>query len=344
MRGDIQMEFQGIFVKGMLPYLDPATGMGAAALGLLFFLGAIVLSTLLTRLMRRSAWVMGQLGRKVDQTAANYLIRFKTLLVFLGAALLYASLVPALRSLLGTLLAGAGITALIFGFAAKSTLANLMSGLSLIIYRPVRIGDIVEIEGKYGYIEDITLRHTIMRTWKHERLVVPNEKMDSIILVNHSLIDPKIICTVEIGVSYDTDIALAKRLLLEEASRCPSLLPDTGPPWVRMVAFGDSSITLRVYLWTSGKDEAFLAQFWLLEKVKKRFDQEGVEIPFPYRTLVYKKDLPEARSDEDEAGAAELIAQPPPPMLVDESAASGPQEQKRGWRKLSGIFRRHKPE
>ena len=258
-------------------------------------------SWLLTRAMQRSDWVMGKLGRKVDQTIIRYAIRIKTALVFTVAGIYWVSHIPGLNTLLTTVLAGAGIGALVVGFAAKSTLANLVAGFSLAIYRPIRIGDKVSVENAYGTVEDITLRHTILCTWENKRLVIPNEKLDSLTLINHSIIEPRILCRVEIGVSYDTDIDLAKRLLLEEAMRCPHKMDDAiapEPPWVRVIELGDFSVMLRAYLWTQDMDHAWQTRFWLLEMAKKRFDAEGVEIPFPYRTLVYKKDLPPARHED----------------------------------------------
>ena len=219
-------------------------------------------------------------------------------MVYLGTAIIYASLVPGLRALVGTFIAGAGVTALIIGFAAKSTIANLISGLSLAIYRPFRIGDKVLIENEYGTIEDITLRHTIVRTWENKMLIIPNEKMDNMSIINYSIIDSTICCRIEMGVSYDTDIDLARRLVLEEAEKCPHRLEKAEAPWVRVISHGDFSIGIRLYLWVPNQDAAWQARFWILEHVKKRFDKEGVEIPFPYRTLVYKKDLPVPRRDE----------------------------------------------
>ncbi len=257
-------------------------------------------SWLLTRLMRRSNWMMGKLGRKVDETIIRYAIRVKTVLVFTIAGIYWISYIPGLNTLMNTVLAGAGITALVMGFAAKSTLSNLVAGLSLAIYRPFRIGDKVSVEKSYGTIEDITLRHTILRTWENKRLIIPNEKLDNMTLINHSIVEQHILCRVEVGVSYDTDIDLAKRLLLEEAALCPHKMDDSiapEPPWVRVIELGDFSVVLRVYTWAADMDHAWQTRFWLLEMIKKRFDAEGVEIPFPYRTLVYKKDLPPAHHE-----------------------------------------------
>jgi small-conductance mechanosensitive channel len=195
---------------------------------------------------------------------------------------------------MGTLVAGAGITAIVMGFAAKTTLGNLISGMAIAIYRPIRIGDKVMIEGEYSTVEDITLRHTIIRTWQHKRLVIPNAKLDEMTIVNYSIVDPKIRCIVDMGVSYDTDIDLARRVILEEANRCPYRDPEGDEPVVRVTGHNDFSIGMRAYIWTKEIDDAWMARFWIYEHVKKRFDSEGIEIPFPYRTLVYKKDLPPA--------------------------------------------------
>ncbi len=283
--------------------MDPGTKLGAIALGFFILFLALVLCKITTRILRAKSWVVGALKRKIDKTVLHYLVRTKNLLIFLAAAFIYASLVPGLRALAGTMVAGAGITALVLGFAAKSTLANLISGISLAVYRPIRIGDKVKVEGEYGSVEDITLRHTIIRTWQYRRLIIPNEKLDSMVLVNFSIVDPRVRCTVDMGVSYDTDIDLARRLILEEAMQCPHRDEKDPDPVVRVIGHNDFLIGVRLYLWAPSSDEGWLARFWILEHVKKRFDREGVEIPFPYRTLVYKKDMPPPRRQEVQEGS-----------------------------------------
>jgi small conductance mechanosensitive channel len=278
--------------------IDASTGSGALALAILIFFLAWLASAVTSGLLRRPFWTVGKLKRKVDQTVVRYIMRLKNLIIFLIAIFIYASLVPSLKALVGTMIAGAGITALVLGFAAKSTLANLISGLSLAIYRPFHIGDMVTIEKEYGTVEDITLRHTIVRTWEYKRLIIPNEKIDSMTLINFSIIDPTMLCIVEMGVSYDTDIDLARRLILDEAHKCPHRNEKADEPWIRVIAHDDFAIRLRLYVWVPDVTAMWQARFWLLENIKKRFDREGIEIPFPYRTVVFKKDLPPARREE----------------------------------------------
>jgi small-conductance mechanosensitive channel len=246
--------------------------------------------------MRRSEWVMGKLERRLDHTTLRYVLHFKNLVIWVFAGIVFASLVPGLKALVGTMVAGAGISALIIGFAAKSTIANLISGLSIAVYKPIRIGDMVTIEGEYGSVEDITLRHTVVRTWEHKRIIVPNERLDNLTITNYSITDPKMLCRIEMGVSYDTDIDLARHYIVEEAKQCPHRLMEAEEPWIRVISHGDFSIGLRLYVWVPTVDAMWQTRFWVLEHVKKRFDREGIEIPFPYRTVVYKKDLPPARS------------------------------------------------
>ena len=287
----------------IMEYLwNPETLTGVLFIALIFFLLAWLASWLLDRIISRGKWVGALLGRRVDSTVIRYTQRVKTVLVFLVAGLFYISLIPGLKGIFSTLLASAGLTALVFGFAAKSTLSNFISGAALAIYRPFRIGDKVKIEDHVGTVEDITLRHTIVRTWRGERLIIPNEKIDNMTLVNYSIIDQTMLCTVELGVSYDTDLDLARRLILDEAAQCPHILHAPDEPWVRVVGHKDFAIALRLYAWTANKDDDWATQWWILERVKNRFDQEGVEIPFPYRTLVYKKDLPPPPREPEPGG------------------------------------------
>ena len=220
--------------------MDPGSVPGAVALAVVMAIAAIVISSVLTRILTRLRWVIGRLGRRVDETVVRYTVRIKSLVIFILFGLIYASLVPGLRGLMGAIMAGAGITALVVGFAAKSTLANLISGLSLAVYRPFRIGDKVSINGEYGTVEDITLRHTIVLTWQHKRLIIPNEIIDNMTLINYSIIDPVMLCTVELGVSYDSDIDLVRSLILEVANNCPYLLERADKPW------GAGDLTRRV--------------------------------------------------------------------------------------------------
>ncbi|MFC1494729.1 mechanosensitive ion channel family protein [Thermodesulfobacteriota bacterium] len=282
----------------ILDLIDLGTPSGIIIAGALLFFGAWLACFLTTWILERQNNLLEKFRRKVDITFYRYFIRIKNVLIFIIAAFVYSTIVPGIKNLLAPVLASAGAIALIGGFAAKSTIANYVAGLLIAFYQPVKIGDKIEIDGQYYTVEEITLRHTIGRSLQNIRILIPNSKLDEMILVNYSIIDPRILCVLKLGVSYDTDIDLARRLILEEAENCPYKDSKAEKPLVRVISHEDFSIGLRLYLWVPAPDDIRSARFWLLEKIKKRFDTEGIEIPFPYRTLVYKKDLPSPPREE----------------------------------------------
>ena len=279
----------------IMSFIDFNTLAGKISAGVLILLCAWLACSITTWILERPEGFLGKFKGKIDNTFYRYFIRIKNVLIFIAAVFVYSAVVPGLKNLLTPVLASAGAMALFAGFAAKSTIANFVAGLLLALYRPVKIGDKVEIEGKYCTIEEITLRHVIARTLQDTRILIPNSKLDEMTLINYSIIDPRVLCTLQLGVSYDTDIDLARRLILEEAVNCPYRDTDAEMPFVRVISHEDFSIGVRLYVWVSEPDNVRFSRFWLLESIKKRFDMEGVEIPFPYRTLVYKSDLPRPR-------------------------------------------------
>jgi len=235
-----------------------------------------------------------------DTTKFVVLRRVIQVLVYLVgfAAIVYA--IPEFRALSYSILAGAGVAAVIVGFAAQKAFANIMSGIFLAVSEPIRVGDRVTINENYGVIEDITLRHTVIKTWDNNRVIIPNAVMNEVQITNHSIVDEKIIQTLGVGISYDSDIDLAKKIIIEEIRKHPGFVTQYDPTGyvkpetavtVRVMEYGDSAVKLRAYFWTRDKLTGFVMEKELLESVKKRFDKEGVEIPYPYRTIVYKTDL-----------------------------------------------------
>ncbi|MBW2964772.1 mechanosensitive ion channel family protein [Candidatus Woesearchaeota archaeon] len=272
---------------------------------LLILFITIIISNLVNKIMKRAfRKIMRQKQEHpelhMDTTKFIFLRRVIQVIIYLlgFAAIVYA--IPEFRAVSYSILAGAGVAAVIFGFAAQKAFANIMSGLFLAVSEPIRVGDRVTINSNYGVIEDITLRHTVIRTWDNDRVIIPNAIMNEVEIKNHSIMDEKIIQTLDVGISYDSDVDLAKKIMAEEIRKHPSFVtqydatgyvrPETEVS-VRMMECGDFAVKLRAYFWVQDKLSGFIMEKELLESVKKRFDKEGVEIPFPYRTIVYKKDL-----------------------------------------------------
>jgi small-conductance mechanosensitive channel len=169
------------FFNFIRTFLDPTTLPGAIVFALLF-LGLAVLGSYLAHLfMRKNA------RRLHDTMTINFVVQLLQVGVFLAAVILYAQLVPALRSLGTALLAGVSVLSVILGLAAQSTLGNLIAGISLLLYRPFHIGDLVQVstqkETLTGTVDSLTLGYTILRAAEGAQIIVPNSLMISVVIV-----------------------------------------------------------------------------------------------------------------------------------------------------------------
>jgi len=210
--------------------------------------------------------------------------------------------IPELRTYAITLFASAGIFVAMIGLAAQQAFSNIISGFFIVMFKPFRVDDVIKVgDLDYGIVEDITLRHTVINDFKNNRIVIPNSVIGAATIINNSLNDKKICKWIDFGISYDSDIELATEIIQEEAMKHPFYISNLGISQlnvdeykveVRLVSFGDFSINLRAFVWTDDPLKVGKLQSDLNKVVKKRFDKEGIEIPYPYRTLVFKKDLP----------------------------------------------------
>ena len=239
--------------------------------------------------------------RRLRKTRLEFLRIFVSNFIFIVAAIFVLMLFPGFRALSVSLLAGAGILAIIIGFAAQKTLANIISGISIAIYTPFRIGDRIKVGDEFGDVESLTLRHTVIKTWDNRRIIIPNALIAEREIINYSIKEERLWWTVNIGISYDSDIDKAKKIMLKVAKEHPDVyVPDVKNeegvlekkvPEVKVTECGDFSVNLRLYFWVEKPSKAWFTGFDITEKIKKEFDKAGIEIPFPYRTIVYKKDL-----------------------------------------------------
>ena len=229
---------------------------------------------------------------KVDETTYTVVRRIIILTIYVIGAIVVIALIPGLPDMMLGLAAGAGIAAIIIGFAAQRALSNIFSGISIAIFRPFRVGDVVEMEDEYGTIEDITLRHTVMRTWQNKRVIIPNSRISEKTIINWTIGDLTVLWKVDFGISYDSDIDLARSIILDEINKHPDVMHEEDKEAkVRVTELGDFAVNLRALFWVADRPTAWGTGAEIRESVKKRFDREGIEIPFPYRTVVFKKDM-----------------------------------------------------
>lgn len=237
---------------------------------------------------------------KVDPTNYSFLKNSLSFIIFSIALFFIFSKIPFFKSLGTALFAGAGVFAAILGFAAQKAFSNIVSGIFILIFKPFRVGDTIEFSTHKGVVEEITLRHTAIKNYENRRIIVPNSIISEDVIVNSDIIDEKIRQPIEFGISYDSNIDKAIEIIQQEAEKHSFVIDyrtkkdiKAGQPkvLVRVVSLDDYSVRLRAYVWSIGNDAAFVLKCDLLKSVKESFDKNGIETPFPYRTIVYKNDL-----------------------------------------------------
>lgn len=288
----------GIIAIGFLSFGDSSEKF-EANLKLTLYIGFLSILTIVLA-SSLNIWFKRNAERKIKRQEDPTVIRFGRYVavssVYIIGIMFILLAFPRLQGVAQTALGGAGIIALIAGVASQEALANLVGGIFIISFKPFKIGDTIQLSDKtVGTVFDITLRHTILKNGENKMVVIPNAAINKEKLINYNLKDLKICERIEIGISYDSDIDLAKKIMQEECENHPSILDNrttvdilNGKPIVRvaLISLGDYSMTIRAWAWAKNNSQAVQMKFDLLESIKKRFDKEGITIPFP-TTLVH---------------------------------------------------------
>lgn len=281
------------FVQNRLPEL---------ALGALFVAASVAVTLIASRLVNRLMCRLIERQKKVNSGSATILAFFRYVAVaavyFAGFAVIVSN-IPALSAGVNKVLAAGGILAVIGGLAAQEALGSVVSGLMILAFKPFVIGDVVRCVDTNisGVIEEITLRHTAIRTYENKRVIVPNSVMNSAIVENADYADSRVCVFLEVGVTYESNVQLAKQLLAETVAAQPDYLdvrtPDQkaeGVPEVQVVvlALADSAVTLRASLWARDNATAFSLKCAVQEEILQVYERAGVEIAYPHMTVLQK--------------------------------------------------------
>jgi len=193
------------------------------------------------------------------------------------------------------LITALGVGGLAVALALQDTLANLFAGIHILVEKAIRVGDFIKLEsGQEGYVEDITWRTTRIRMLPNNMVVIPNSKLSQSIVTNYYLPEKRMSLLIPIGVSYSSDPEQVERILIEEAKgavgQIPGLLGEP-EPFVRFIpGFGDSSLDFTLICQVREFVDQYLAQHELRKRIFARFKKEGIEIPFPHRTVYVREE------------------------------------------------------
>ncbi len=203
---------------------------------------------------------------------------------YILATLVIAAALNQLGFDLKVILGAAGILTVAIGFAAQTSASNLISGLFLMIDRPFKIGDAVEVDSVKGEVLSIDLLSTKIRTFDNRLVRLPNETMIKNNIVNLSYFPIRRV-DLKFGVGYNNSIMKVRDILLDISTRNPLVLDEPEPLFI-FEGFGDSAQNVFIAAWTL-RDNYVDVQNSMLAEIKSRFDREGIDIPFPTRTVIY---------------------------------------------------------
>ena len=270
-----------IFKNGLISF---------CAVSVLLVLAAVILGRIIRKLFHRY-------GEK-KQSDFGFAASFCNAVLYALAGFGILEQIVPLQNIAVSLLASSGVAALIVGLAAQESMANLISGFLIVLYRPIVVGNLIRIGGITGTVEEITLRHTVIRTFENSRMVIPNSVVNSSTLENISMKDAHVCNFLDIGIGYGADATLAMRLMEEEIVQHRYYLDvrsaeeiAAGAPAVvfRCLDLGDFAVKLRAIVWSPDMATGAEMLSDLRLSIKKRFDEAGIEIPYPYQNLVIRK-------------------------------------------------------
>jgi small-conductance mechanosensitive channel len=271
------------FVRNLLRPILGDTIAGAAAPVIVFVVAAVVIylvgravaSAVLARVF--DARELDAHARKPLNKVAAVVVAFVAVAAAFGLAE-YGNFLTSLATI-------AAAATLAIGFAMQDVIANFVAGVFIFTDKPFRIGDWIEWDGNSGVVEDISFRVTRVRTFDNELLTVPNSQLTDGVVKNPVAKD-KLRLKVPFGIGYDDDVERATEIIMAEAEASPGILDDPAPS-VRLTELGDSSVVLQSRVWIADPSRADFVKTRAdyVQAVKRRFDEEGINIPYPNRTL-----------------------------------------------------------
>jgi small-conductance mechanosensitive channel len=211
------------------------------------------------------------------------------------------------------LIASLGVGGLAVGLALQGTLSNLFAGVQVIGTQPIRVGDFVKLEsGEEGYVIEIGWRATRIRMLPNNTVIIPNARLADSVITNYYLPDRELAVLVQVGVSYNSDLAHVERVTIEVAKNIQETVSGAVPdfqPFIRYHTFDASSINFTVIMRAKEFTDNFPMKHEFIKQLHARYRQEGIVIPWPIRTLDVPREVLERlsppsdpiRSREDEA-------------------------------------------
>ena len=212
---------------------------------------------------------------KLDAGLRSFLGSFVGIALYILLIIVIAGMIGIPATSFITILASCGVA---IGLALQGSLSNFAGGLMILFFKPFQVGDFIEVGGETGTVKEITVVYTVLLTPDNKRVTLPNGTITNAVIENYSAEDLRRV-DLEFNTAYSCDIEQVKAIVTKVVAEHPLALAEP-EPMVRLAAHGDSALTYKVRVWCKNEDY-WTVFFDLTESVKKAFDENGIEIPFP---------------------------------------------------------------
>jgi len=241
--------------------------------------------------------IFGMILKRKEQIHIKFLRSISKVILSVIACISVSGLFTTTKALSATLLTSSSLLVAIVGFAAQQVLADVISGVMLSWSRPFNLGEKVNIStlGISGIVEDLTVRHTVIRTYHNSRMIIPNSVINKAIVENSNYNNDYIGNYMEISISYESDLDKAIEVMRETIESYPLVVDvrqdkETGNKVnVSVKELGASGIVLKSTVWTKNIDDNFTACSDIRRLLKRNFEAEGISIPYPHVHVVEDK-------------------------------------------------------
>lgn len=246
---------------------------------LIVLIGGWIVAGLIGRLVKRKV----NQTPHIDPTLGNFLA---SLVKWAILAIVFVAVLSIFGIEATSIVAILGAASLAIGLALQGTLSDLAAGVMLVVFRPYKLGQYVDIDGTSGTVVDLTLFTTELVTPDNVQIIVPNGKAWGAIISNYSFHATRRL-DLTFGIDYGDQADAAKRIILDIA-RAEPRIHDDPEPWVRVTNLGDSSVDLTARLWCDN-GEYWDLKFTLIQRIKEAFDAGGISIPYPHQVEIRKQ-------------------------------------------------------
>ncbi len=243
-------------------------------------------ATILILLGYFAVYIIKKLVYRSDRLDVGKKFAFSQILKYLIFIITFFLVMRTLGVNISPLLVGSGAILVGIGLGLQNLFLDFISGIIILIDRTVRVGDVIDVDGTVGQVEEIQMRTTTVQTRDNKSIIFPNAMLTKDRLVNFSHNDNRAAFDIDVGVHYDTDVDIAEKIMIEAALQHTDVLKDPAPH-VRLEEFADSALVLKMFYHSENLFRSPRVKSDIRKDILKKFRENGINIPYPIRTLEF---------------------------------------------------------